>query len=181
MKKLLLCLTMVVLVASVFAGTAFAGDAAPFVPKLVTGQQEIHGLVYLWTDGETLYVVFWVNAYENYCLQETHLHIDTDLANIPQNDGGAIPGQFEYKDDWDCVNKVVYKIPLATEGVAVGDRVYIAAHAVVQYPDGTEETGWAVNCGDLENHQFPGSNWSAYIEWDHMWISDPPPFPIWPE
>jgi hypothetical protein len=100
-----------------------------------------------------------------FCVYDMAVHVDQDLANFPQNGGGAIPGQFEYKYDNGCVTSYTFTISLADEGLEIGDTVFIAAHGVVRFPDGTEETGWGARCGCLWGAQFPGSNWSAYIEY----------------
>jgi hypothetical protein len=96
-------------------------------------------------------------------MTESAVHVATSIVDFPQNNGGAIPGQFDYKTDHDgCVTSFTYEIPV--DSTWYGMQIYIATHAVVIGPDGVEETAWAVNCGNLEAGQFPGNNWSAYTE-----------------
>jgi hypothetical protein len=95
-------------------------------------------------------------------MTESAVHVGLSLADFPQNNGGAIPGQFDYKTDHTgCIRGFTYQIPV--DSAWYGNEIYIATHAVVTGPDGQQETAWAVNCGNLEGGQFPGSNWSAYI------------------
>jgi hypothetical protein len=105
---------------------------------------------------------FMLRAGEGFCITESSAHVGLSLDEFPQNPGGAIPGQFDFKTDHDgCVTSFTYQIPVQTAWY--GNPVLIATHAVVVTPDGDEETGWAVNCGNLEGGQFPGKNWSAYF------------------
>jgi hypothetical protein len=86
-----------------------------------------------------------------WCLMETHLDVQYDWQDIPQADGGnAIPGQFAYKCEHDCLQVFTYSI----EGFAEGEEVAIAAHAVVFYTDEGVLNGWSAEreagvCGPL--------------------------------
>lgn len=166
MKKLLLALVIVALFAIVFSTTASAYTVgATLVTAQVNDptQAEATGYVHIENDDDYIYVKYWMKA--GYCVYDMAVHVDQDLADFPQNNGGAIPGQFEYKYDNGCVGEYTFKISLADESLEIGDTVIIAAHGVVRFPDGTEETGWGARCGCLTGAQFPGNNWSAYIEY----------------
>jgi hypothetical protein len=148
---------MAVLVA-VFPATAFAGY--DIQPRLLAGQTEFAGVVNIHGEADFLEVTFMLRSGQGWCMTESHVHVDLDLDDFPQNNGGAIPGQFDYKTDHaGCVTSFTYQIPAAPW---YGQQIYIAMHAVVTGPDGQEETAWAVNCGNLWGQQFPGNNWSAY-------------------
>lgn len=63
-------------------------------------------------------------------MSETHLHVATKLSDIPQANGNPIPGQFEYKGEYNPkTDYVKYEIPLSKFGCE--KILYIAAHAVV--------------------------------------------------
>jgi hypothetical protein len=88
------------------------------------------GEVLVWNDGNTLYVQYVVTA--PWCLTETHLHVFLDnigYTDVPQRNGNPPPGQFDYKEEHDCVEEYTYTIPLAWDA---GTELFIAAHAVVQ-------------------------------------------------
>ncbi len=169
MKRLLTSLLIVVLLSLAFSSTVAAQGhiQATLITTRDGTQEDAAGFVRVWNDAENIYVRYWMRA--GHCLLESHLHLATDLDDIPQGPGGAIPGQFEYQTKHDpCVTNFVYTIPLTDigdEGVGARDTVFIAAQAVVRLPDGTVETAWGVNCGNLDAQQFPGANWSAYIKY----------------
>ncbi|MBA7552163.1 hypothetical protein ES705_44718 [subsurface metagenome] len=65
-------------------------------------------------------------------MTETHLHVATSLAGIPQTKkGNPIPGKFEENDEHDCVAEFLYTYDLAGRGWTVDTQLHIAAHAVV--------------------------------------------------
>jgi hypothetical protein len=95
-------------------------------------------------------------------MEESAVHVATDVADIPQNKGGAIPGHFDHKADHDCVTGYTYSIPL--QAGWYGNELIIAIHAVVTGPEGQTETAWTVNCGDIDGpQQLPGSSWGFYV------------------
>jgi len=131
-------------------------------PKILAGQTDFAGVVKITGNADgTLTFAFMLRGGAGYCMTDAAIHLGLSLDDFPQNSGGAIPGQFDYKYDFDgkCVTGLTTTIP------APGGKVdtYIAVHVNVILPDGTQETGWVVRCGDLEGAQFPGSNWSAWI------------------
>jgi hypothetical protein len=97
-----------------------------------------------------------------------HIFQDNELfTDVPHKNGNPIPGHFDYKGEHDCVQEVVYTIPKGDW--EVGDKLYIAAHAVVRETgececDCTcqEETAWG-GCLTDDFSQFPGSNWAIYF------------------
>ena len=101
-------------------------ENAPFVTPLLAGQHIYAGDVEVWSGDSDLHVKY--NTTDGWSLTETHLHIATTLAGIPQKNGNPIPGQFDYKTEHDRVLSYEYEIPL---DAAVGDELCIAAHAVV--------------------------------------------------
>lgn len=160
MKKALFIMLLVVLLTATITSAVFAGYEIS--PQLIAGQNESAGVVKIFGDANFLTVEFMLKGGEGWCMTESQVHVGLTLADIPQNSGGAIPGQFDYKTDHDgCVSGFTYQIP--TDATWYGKKIYIATHAVVIGPDGVEETGWGVNCGNLAAQQFPGNNWSAYI------------------
>jgi hypothetical protein len=160
MKRATYLSILVILLLAVLPVTAFAGYTIS--PRLLAGQTEFAGVVKITGDHDWLVVEFMLRAGAGWCMTESAVHVGLSLDDFPQNSGGAIPGQFDYKAVHDpCTSKYTYRIPV--QGDWYRNQIYIATHAVVIGPDGEEETAWAVNCGDLEGGQFPGSNWSAYI------------------
>ena len=115
------------------------------------------GTVSVWNDGSTLYVKY--KTIGDWELTETHVAVNTSLADIPQTKkGNPKVGHFPYKMTHDpSVTDYTYQIDLIW---APGTNVTIAAHAVVQ--NGCqEETAWA-DCGG-PNAKFPGNNWATYF------------------
>lgn len=159
MKKLISSLMIVVLLAAI-PTTAFAGFTIS--PRLLAGQAGFAGVVKITGDANFLTVEYMLRSGAGWCLTESAVHVGDSLDDFPQNKGGVIPGQFDYKTDHDgCVKGFTYQIPV--DPAWYGKEIFIATHGVVTTPDGGEETAWAVNCGNLAGGQFPGSNWSAYI------------------
>ena len=130
---------------------------------LYAGQNIEVGVVKVWNDIEKLYVRYVITA-PDWCLTETHLHVATELAGIPQTKkGNPIPGQFDYKDEYDCVTESdLYTIPLDGEWLPCETELYIAAHAVVQMQNGgeiQEETAWG------GKDRFNDKNWATYFSY----------------
>jgi hypothetical protein len=139
---------------------------------LLAGQTLDVGDVLVWNDGDNLYVQYVVTDPE-WCLTETHLHVATSLADIPQTKkGNPIPGHFDYNDEHNCVTKFLYTIPLVAYGWVPCTNLFIAAHAVVQMQNGgeiQEETAW----GDGERFVEKG-NWGMYFTYT-VTVPCPPP------
>lgn len=127
MKKLVIfcaALTLTLALLPVSA-TAYTEDA-PFAIPLLAGQHIYAGVVEVWNDDSDLHVKY--NTTNGWSLTETHLHIATTLAGIPQKNGNPAPGQFDYKAEHDQELSYEYEIPLDT---LAGAGLCIAAHAVV--------------------------------------------------
>lgn len=165
MKKLAFLLIVVAVLAALVPAAVSAHTADhPLRAKLMAGQSIYAGLVEVWNDGGDLHVRYVSKWGLGYCLNETHLHVATSLAGIPQKNGNPIPGKFDYKDDdLGCVHDIEYVIPL--DGWEAGTELVIAAHAVVGRVDDPyfEETAWGALCGHLDRWGFPGRNWATYI------------------
>jgi hypothetical protein len=135
--------------------------------RLVAGQNLIVGHVFVSNDDTNLTITFDMKYDLGFCLNATHLHVADTWDQIPQNNGNPTPGQFDYKAEHNCVDTFTYIVPLAGLDANVDGQITIAAHAEVgnwntnQWPD-YEETGWGAVCGNINNNQFPGSNWGVY-------------------
>lgn len=127
---------------------------------LYAGQNIEVGVVKVWNDTQNLYVKYVIND-PDWCLTETHLHVAKYFADIPQTKkGNPIPGQFDYKDEYDCVKESdLYTIPLDQELMPCETELFIAAHAVVQMREIQEETAWG------GEDTFNDKNWATYFEY----------------
>lgn len=129
--------------------------------KLIAGQHIEVGSVTVGNDATNLYVTFTTTG--NWKLSETHVHVATSLADIPQRNGNPVPGRFDYGMDHNpMVTTYTYTIPLGAW--SPGTELYIAAHAVVNRVDEhgnvlQRETGWGQGPG------FPGRNWAMYFKY----------------
>lgn len=127
--------------------------------QLYAGQNIDLGEMRVWNEGETLYVKYLTDGW---CITETHLHLATSLEGIPQTKkGNPIPGKFEYKGNHECETEVTYTIDLKEMEWKCDQKLYIAAHAVVQ-KNGNEsikETAWG------KGIEFPGNNWATYFNY----------------
>ncbi len=161
MKKLVILLSLVALMVAIFP----AGVQAAAGYRLVAGQNQIVGIIFVSNDADNLYVTFDAKYNLGFCLNETHLHVTDLWSEVPQNNGNPTPGQFDYKGEHDCADTVSYTVPLAGLDANGDGEITIAAHAVVGMwfhdPD-YEETGWGAVCGNIDNNQFPGANWAVY-------------------
>jgi hypothetical protein len=98
---------------------------------LYADQEYRVGELHVWKDNSNLlYVKYVLDA--GYTMSVSHLHVNTSLDenDIPQNAGGPIPGQFDYKvEDHDRVTEYTYEIPWDQSWNGVD--LYILAHAVI--------------------------------------------------
>lgn len=165
MKKPIYALFIVLALTALIVTPVLAGYAIS--PKIIVGQNiedgMYAGVVKITGNADgSLTFVFMVKGAQGFCLTDAAIHTGLSLDDFPQNNGGAIPGQFDHQLDFNgCIAKYTYTIqdPAGEHG----DNVYIAIHVNAILPDGTQETGWVVRCGDLWGAQFPGNNWSAWI------------------
>ncbi|MFX0095659.1 MAG: hypothetical protein ACFFBD_28235, partial [Candidatus Hodarchaeota archaeon] len=63
-----------------------------------------------------------------------------------------------------------YIVPLADLGATFGDKLYIAAHAVVGKGGCDEETAWAEGCGNFYNRAGKIKGWAMYGD---FWVPSP--------
>jgi|GEM_PF-2371283 len=114
------------------------------------------GDVSVWNDSEYLYIKY--ETVTKVYLYETHLHVATSLAGIPQTKkGNPIPGHFDFATQYDWeISEDTYTIPLEAGWVG-GTELFIASHAVVYTLCGLYETAWG------EGSEFPGHNWAMYF------------------
>jgi len=106
-------------------GAGDEGSAESYT--LYAGKDNAVGVVKVWNDTDKLYVKYILD--DPWCLMETHLHVGTELSDIPQTKkGNPIPGKFDYKMEHNCAPYYTYSIdmPLVSD-----DELYIAAHAKV--------------------------------------------------
>jgi hypothetical protein len=134
MKKVALILPILLLLLGfALPNTAMAHtEGDPFVTDLIAGGGNPAsaidvGDVIVWNDADYLYVKYVITE-PDWCLIETHLHVDTSWQTIPQKNGNPIPGHFDYSMEHECVTEYTYEIP---QTWVDGDTLYIAAHAVV--------------------------------------------------
>lgn len=118
-----LCLVFGIGVTSAQAGVdiLYAGQTIPVGTVTVTDNGTDMTVVYNITDTD-------------WCITQTHLAIETSLADIPQSKkNNPIPGQFEFNDSWNCVANVEY-----TKVIEPSTPYIVAAHAVVYNVDSGE-------------------------------------------
>lgn len=176
MRKALYSILVTVILSVLIFTTAFAGDVV--APKIVAGKGKVGSDGYVGIvrvtgnpDG-SLTLDFRLKRPEGFCITDAAVHTGLSLDDFPQNKGGAIPGQFDYKYDF---GGCVFQVTKTIEDPAGewGDFLYIAIHVNVYGPDGQQNTGWVVNCGKLEGGQFPGKNWSAFFRFPaNAWFDE---------
>ncbi|NLF12547.1 MAG: hypothetical protein GX597_12240 [Anaerolineaceae bacterium] len=159
MKKGTLVSIFVALLLVLLPLTAFASYTLS--PRILAGQNQFAGVIKVTGNADgSLTLVYMLRA--GWCMTDSAVHTGLSLDDFPQNSGGAIPGQFDYQYDFGgCVNSATVTI---ADPAGYKEHTYVAVHVNVYGPDGAQETGWTVNCGDLEAGQFPGSNWSAFFQ-----------------
>jgi hypothetical protein len=158
MKRILVILISAALLVGLLTAGVSAAEVRGY--KLIAGQHEHVGMVFVWIDDAgDLHVQY--EAYSGYCLKETHVHVADSLEGIPQKNGNPRPGQFASKhEELGCVRFDEHVF----EGPWDSSPLYIAAHAVVGKPCSCwEETAWGVWCGQMDQFGFPGRNWATYI------------------
>jgi hypothetical protein len=99
---------------------------------LYAGQFYRVGELNIWKDNDHLYVQYDLD--EGFEMEETQLHIATTLNDIPQTTGGnpgnPIPGQFDYKTEYDPFpQQDTYQIDWDSSWNNID--LYIAAHGVI--------------------------------------------------
>ena len=177
MKKTLLAIIALALIAGTASAVDLIADGGDPLTAIDVGE------VTVTNDGTDLTVIFTIDT-GDWKFVETHLHVATDAADIPQTKKhNPKPGKFDYNQSDAAINvdatEHVYTIPLADIGVGLGDDIVIAAHAAIEYvqvvglPDDEdpedppadpdilyEESAWG------EGHEFADDrNWAMYFEY----------------
>lgn len=156
MKKIICLFIIFLILISIFS--IHSTLAATANVPLVAGQNEEVGKVNIWNSANILYVEYKI-VKSNWCLVETHLHIDSNLNNFPYSGktNNPVPGNFDYKNNHNCLKSYLYEIPLTW---LPDEMVYIAAHAVVNQLSGGSETAW----GKGDKFTLKG-NWAMYFKY----------------
>ena len=172
MKKLLYLLTAVVLTLSLVVPLAACqtnlitdgGDTRTHVGVVSICDNVSEGIMWVCYDLSDSWV-----AGDNWTLEESHLHVAEDPADVPQKNGNPRPGKFDLKKYYDPADENItdcLQIALPT-GVETGDNVSIALHLGIIRNIGTQaepiwedETAWIV--GD----DFTGKNWAMYYVYE---------------
>ena len=134
--------------------------------NLIAAQNILIGIVssVFNNEGDQLTITFSITN-DNWCILETHVDVQIDPTNFPQNSqGNPLPGQFTYGTILSCVSSWTCTIDLNTiNGWEEGNVVYIATYSSVRDQYLNEEGSWA---GD---QLFPGNSWATYF------YCEPPP------
>lgn len=127
-----------------------AGETGTHEEILYAGQTIEAGKVTMEVDGQNLVVTYETNA--GWQIQQTHLWVGTDLADMPQTrQGNPKIGNFPYQSgNINGETRYSVSIPLAVLNFFCPDEkaYYIAAHAALQRVDAAggvvqTETGWS--------------------------------------
>jgi hypothetical protein len=190
MKGPFVLVMVVVLLLSITATVLAHTEDAPQTVTLWAGQHINAGTISVWNNGENLYVKYETNG--GWVMTETHLYVGkTDPSQLT-----SAPGQFPYKAVHDpAVSEYTYIIALAEidsyqlkkngktwlawdspGGVAPGDDVYIAAHAVLSggvdattttvISDDTVQVTVGNNLGAAVYAWEPGTVWEDGVDHD---------------
>ncbi|GGZ93842.1 hypothetical protein [Algibacter mikhailovii] len=95
---------------------------------LLAGQNILVGNISVVIVGDN-YEISYNITNNDYCLTSTHLSVVVNTGDFPMTKkGNPIPGQFEYKENHDCVTSYTYEVPTSK-------GLFIGAHAVVNCVD----------------------------------------------
>lgn len=165
-------LGMGILIMLLLAGTGGV-SACQMDTELLAGQDTEVGYVHIWLASNNRLAIKYIITEDGWALDETNLAVAESLDDIPVNKkGNPKIGHFPYPDDHDSCTwyndqEVQYNIWLDDDfpdlyvDPETGEAtLYIAAHAVIIGPDGSDETAWA----DTYGQQFPGAaRWALYL------------------
>ncbi len=148
------------MVKPLFAGSPhYYGEPGPKDPSWWWDHKTEVGSVFVWNDGDNLYVMYDTSVGMN----ETHLAVAEAFEDIPMGaKGNPKVGKFPYKnEDLGGATEDLYEIPLEWD---VGTELVIAAHAELV----NGETAWA-DCGG-DDAFFPGpglsgGNWATFLRY----------------
>lgn len=156
----------------------------PYTTTLLAGQDINAGTISVWNDGDNLYVKY--DTAQGWVMTETHIYVGkTDPSELT-----SAPGQFPYSAGHDpAVSEYTYTIPLAeidsyqlkkngkkwialdSTGVAAGEDVYIAAHAVLS--GGADATATTVVSDDTALVTVGSVTGNAVYAWELKSDTDP--------
>ena len=129
---------------------------------LLAGQNMNIGKIKVWNNQNYLYLKYEIID-PQWCLKETHFHIDKNLDKFPLKgeEKNLVPGQFDYVATHFCTTKYLHAIAL--ENWSAGEKLFIAAHAVVQKKEEEVnssyfETAWGQGIKFNET-----GNWGMYF------------------
>lgn len=130
---------------------------------LIAGRNIDVGEVCVINDDENLTVTY--STTDTWRLTETHLHVADSADDVPQTQGGPVPGRFDNQVVHDpTLTNYTYEIPLANLNAEQGDELVIAAHADVIRSLGDDiqsETAW----GNGERFVERG-DWAMYFTYE---------------
>ncbi len=149
MNKLVLLSALMIAIIGTF-GTVSAEETV----DLIAGGNQVIGNVTVTNDTTNIYVTY--TTIDGWLLNETHLQVAEEIADIPQTKkGNPKVGKFDNSNIHDpCVTQVEYTI---LNDYTTGDVVIIAAHAAVDGPT-TYESAWGNGTEFAEDR-----NWAMYF------------------
>lgn len=116
------------------APQAEAGGGARFCQAtLWAGQHHDAGTLTVHQVGNVVYFTYATHG--GWTLSEIHLHVAANLAGVPANKGGPIPGRFRYKS---AAGGTTHTVAIPCDQLPRGDWV-VLAHAVVHGGGGSPE------------------------------------------
>lgn len=127
---------------------------------LIAGQSINVGRVLYANNNTSLFVGYRTTG--DWYIKEVHLELVADPHDFPVNGGGNPQiGHFRFADTFDPpTQEVVFQFSLNDLGFEPGQRIYIAAHAVVCRIEGNrivqEETAWG------RGYRFGGGSWAMF-------------------
>ena len=139
---------------------SLAGDPVEIV--LLTGQDQVAGIVNVTNDSENLYVEFLPS--DEWCIIETHVHAANSLDGFPLVGRWQTPapGQFAHKTDHNC--EPPYEYTIALGDLDVTEEFILAAHAKLSNGSVTE-TAWAAGIRFADQ-----GNWATYFRYSWKFL-----------
>jgi hypothetical protein len=131
---------------------------------IIAGQNEVAGEVCVDIVGDQVVITY--QTTEDWVLDEFHLFVGSDIADMPATKKGSPKnGQFPYKGFGDDDTAIVLISPeeLGVDNLSELECLAVAAHSVVSKIDDDgnviqSETGWA------QGKELPGKNWAMFFE-----------------
>lgn len=167
MKKVLYSLMIVLILTGVVASSASATVPAPtiYVNSWKAGFLKITPHE---ADG-SITIQYMLKGGIGWCMTASDVHVGQSLDDFPLDAAGADPDLFDFQVyDGPCVSN--FSITLYPDAVdpqwAAGEHIYIAVHIVANNPGlrVQGQDGWAVRCGCIPGHIFPGTGLTLWLE-----------------